>query len=106
MWPLLIGLALAQESHETPSFAKLTLMAAPVPQGPPQTVAVSPGVELQAVVSGLTAGSTLRLEPGIYAGPLHIDRRLRLVGPGARLLGPGRGTVLVITGDDVAVEGL
>ncbi len=57
------------------------------------------------VVAAARPGDIVRLESGIHAGPLRIDRAITLCGDrGAVLDGGGRGTVLEITADRVRVE--
>lgn len=103
----LLLLVLAQDSHELPALATVKAPGRNIPEGEPVLRSVLPGTALEEVVGSLPSGSTLKLEPGIYAGPLHIDRPMRLIGsPGAALVGPGKGSVLIITADDVQVEGM
>jgi len=68
---------------------------------------IEAGQPIQPVVDAARPGETIRLAPGRHAGPLRIDRTLRLVGePGAVLAGPGKGSVVTVTADDVVIEGL
>src|SRR5690606_3829849 len=68
---------------------------------------IAAGEPIQPHIDAAASGDLLRLEPGRHAGPLVIDRPLALVGePGARLVGPGTGSVVTITADDVRIEGL
>ena len=98
--------ALAGE-HDAPELAIVPLVTAEIPSGPPQAVRLTPGADIPAAIHALTAGSTLTLAPGTYQGPVHIDRQLTLVAePGAILAGAGTGTVLIITANDVTVQGL
>lgn len=51
---------------------------------PGKIVVVAPGTSLQAAIDAAPAGTTLRLQPGTYPGPVTIDRRLAVMGrPGA-----------------------
>ena len=71
-------------------------------------IEVSPGEgSLQAALDAAPSGAVLRLAPGIYPGPIVIDRPLALEGlPGAILDGSGRGRVLSVAAPDVVVRGL
>ncbi|GBD11708.1 putative ABC transporter ATP-binding protein YxlF [bacterium HR23] len=61
---------------------------------------------LQERIRQATPGETLEVPPGVYFGPLVVDKPLRLVGRGWPVLdGQGRGTVLTITAPGVEVEG-
>ncbi|MBO3274404.1 nitrous oxide reductase family maturation protein NosD [Pseudomonas schmalbachii] len=63
--------------------------------------------DLQAWVERSSPGTTLVLAPGIYRGPLVIDRPLTLQGEeGAVIDGGGHGSVLSVRAADVTVEGL
>ncbi|MDP2312898.1 MAG: nitrous oxide reductase family maturation protein NosD [Pseudomonadota bacterium] len=84
----------------------VTAGARTVPAGPPRISIATPGDNVDALVATLPPGSTLRLSPGEYAGPVHLDRPMTLEGAGATLVGPGRGSVLVIGAPDVTVRGL
>ncbi len=66
-----------------------------------------PGAPLQALVDAAQPGDVIRLAPGRHAGPVRIGRPIALIGEsGARLVGPGAGSVVTITADDVRVEGI
>ena len=69
---------------------------------------VTPGAgALQAALDAAPPGAVLRLAPGVYPGPVVIDRTLTLEGePGAILDGGGKGRVLSVTAPDVTVRGL
>jgi len=68
---------------------------------------VEPGVSLQALVDAAQDGDVIRLAPGRHAGPVRLDRPISLVGEsGAVLVGPGSGSVVTISADDVRVEGI
>ncbi len=68
---------------------------------------VGPGVRaLQELISSAPPGATLRVPPGVYAGPIVIDKPLTLVGDGRAVLdGQGRGTVVHILALDVTIKG-
>ncbi len=102
---LLWTLALAGE-HDAAAPAPLEVsLADRIPAGPPLTVEVGAGTDVNAVIATLPAHSTLRLLPGEHRGPLRIDRPLTLVGP-ARLVGPGRGSVVLVGAPDVTLRDL
>ena len=68
---------------------------------------VTPGAPIQRLLDALPPGATVRLAPGRHAGPLQIHRPLALLGEaGAVLVGPGTGSVVVVTAPDVHIEGL
>ncbi|MCO5107949.1 MAG: nitrous oxide reductase family maturation protein NosD [Burkholderiaceae bacterium] len=68
---------------------------------------VASGDPIQPLLDALPPGATVRLAPGRHAGPLRIDRPLALLGEaGAVLVGPGTGSVVVVTAPDVRIEGL
>jgi nitrous oxidase accessory protein len=102
---LLFTLAYAGSDHELAAPAALAMTAGPIPDGPPRTVEVAPGTDIDSVLSGLPPGSTVHLLPGRHAGPVHIDRPLTLYGP-ATLVGPGIGSVVFVTAPDVTVRDL
>ncbi len=91
---------------DTPAVVPLAAaVATAVPPGPPVHVRVAAGEDVNARLQSLPAGSTVQLLPGDHAGPIVVDRPLTLRGP-ARVLGPGRGSVILVLADDVTVEGL
>lgn len=61
---------------------------------------------LQALIDAAAPGSVLRVPPGVYAGPVRIDKPLALDGGGqAEIRGEGRGTVVSIGGRGVSLRG-
>ena len=83
----------------------LILVAAPVWAA---EVQVMPGADsLKDAIAGAAPGDVIVLRDGAYRGPVTIDRPLTLTGPaGAVVDGGGQGTVITVTGDDVAVRGI
>lgn len=62
---------------------------------------------LQPLLDAAKPGSTLVLEPGVYAGPAVLDKPLILDGQGKVTIdGGGRGTVLLVDTDGATVAGL
>lgn len=104
---ILLGFAFAlADDHAAPAVAPVVLVgAAPIPEGPPRTVEVTPGQDVNAVIATLPARSTVVLLPGDHAGPLRIDRPLTVTGP-ARVIGPGHGSVVLVGAADVTVADL
>jgi nitrous oxidase accessory protein len=63
--------------------------------------------DLQATIDATPAGGTLRLAPGVHAGPVVISRPIVIAGSsGATIDGGGIGTVLTIRASGTAVRGL
>jgi nitrous oxidase accessory protein len=61
---------------------------------------------LQEWISSAPPGAILRVPPGVYHGPIVIDKPLTLLGDGQAVLdGLGRGTVVHIIAPDVTVRG-
>lgn len=71
-------------------------------------VPVAPGAgTLARAIAAARPGDVLVLSDGVYPGPVTIDRSLTLRGsPGSVIDGQGRGSVITVTGDDVAILGL
>lgn len=62
---------------------------------------------LQALIDATPAGETLRIRPGVHAGPIVITKAMTLDGGGkAEIRGSGKGTVVSIGGSDVTLRGL
>jgi nitrous oxidase accessory protein len=83
-------------------FRLLVLLTLPL-----HCAAASPAAPLQPLIDATPAGGRLALAPGDYTGPVTIGRPMTLDGGGqARLVGPGRGTVLSVTTSGATVRGL
>ena len=68
---------------------------------------VTPGEDVQAAVAVAAPGEAVELLPGLHRGPVRLDRPVALLGrEGAVLEGPGRGSVVTVTGEGAAVRGL
>lgn len=66
-----------------------------------------PAASLQALIDATPAGGTLKLAPGAYIAPVTINKPMTLDGGGhARIVGPGRGTVLAVAARGVTLRGL
>ena len=72
----------------------------------PRSIAVEPDADLQAAINNAPNGTTVVVAPGRYPGPIEIDRPITLRGPGATIAGDGEGSVLHVTADRVAIQGL
>lgn len=71
-----------------------------------RVVPAEPGALIEAVAEALP-GDVLLLEPGRHDGPVVLDRPVTLDGAGRAILdGNGKGSVIVVTGEDVTVRGL
>jgi nitrous oxidase accessory protein len=61
----------------------------------------------QALVDAAKPGSTLRPPPGVYSGPVNIDKPLIIEGGGAVTIDAGdKGTVMALNANDSIVRGL
>ena len=62
---------------------------------------------LQERIDSAAPGTTVRIEAGLHAGPIKIDKPIALIGEeGAEIRGNGSGNVVTITADDVTLTGL
>jgi len=62
---------------------------------------------LQDRIDRASAGDAIRIEAGVHAGPIMINKSLTLIGePGAEIRGNGVGNVIAIAADDVTLIGL
>lgn len=69
--------------------------------------AQTPAFDLAAAIADAQPGATITVPPGVYAGPLRIDRPLTLEGQeGSVIDGGGIGDVVTVTGADVTLRGL
>ncbi|SFY30034.1 nitrous oxidase accessory protein [Paracoccus pantotrophus] len=68
---------------------------------------VAPGQgSLAQAIAGAAPGDVLRLQDGVHAGPVAIDRPLTVTGSRAAVVdGQGRGTVVTIAAPDVTLQG-
>ena len=65
------------------------------------------GATLQEQIDAAARGDTLRVEAGVHAGPIVINKSLTLVGErGAEIRGNGSGKVVTIAADDVTLSEL
>lgn len=63
--------------------------------------------DLAAAIAAAAPGTTISVPPGVYAGPLHIDRPLTLEGQeGAVIDGGGTGDVVTVSAANVTLRGL
>lgn len=61
---------------------------------------------IQAAINTAPSGSAVRVPPGTYDEKLRVNRSVTITGPGATISGDGNGSVITVTSDDVAIEGL
>ena len=65
------------------------------------------GSDAPGTIDAAAPNETIRVEAGVHAGPIMINKPLTLIGePGAEIRGNGTGNVITITADDVTVRGL
>ena len=68
---------------------------------------VAEGQDLQAAIAGANPGDVLYLTAGTHRGPVTIDKAIVLTGAaGAVVDGGGTGSVITVTGSDIAIRGL
>ena len=60
---------------------------------------------LQQRIDAAARGETIRIEAGLHAGPIVINKPLTLVGErGAEIHGNSKGNVVTIAADDVTIQ--
>ncbi|MFK7837314.1 MAG: nitrous oxide reductase family maturation protein NosD [Sulfitobacter sp.] len=65
------------------------------------------GTPLQPMVDAAAPGEVLRLVPGQYVGPVHIDKPLTIIGgQDVELHGDGQGSVVTVDAAGVRIKGL
>ena len=70
-------------------------------------VTAGPVATLQVLIEQTPEGETVQLEPGIYAGPVIIEKAVILDGKGQVTIdGQGKGSVLLIKADGVVVKNM
>ncbi len=83
------------------------MLALPGLAGAAQVQVPAGGGALQTAIAGAAPGDVLILAPGVHDGPVTLDRPITLDGGGkAAIKGPGQGSVVTVTGEDVTVRGL
>jgi nitrous oxidase accessory protein len=66
-----------------------------------------PAASLQVLIDRTPAGEAVRLEPGVYAGPVVIEKSVILDGKGRVTIdGQGQGSVLLLKADGVVVKNM
>jgi nitrous oxidase accessory protein len=77
------------------------------PERPTACTVVSAGADLQAAIDSAVDGGALCLEPGVYKGPLVLNRAVEIWGSrGAVIRSTGKGTTIEIEADGAALSGL
>ena len=71
-----------------------------------RSVTVGPDDDLQAAIDAAPNGTTVALDPGRYSGPIEIDHPITLRGSAATIAGDGESSVISVTADRVAIEGV
>lgn len=71
-----------------------------------RSVTVGPGDDLQAAIDDAPNGTTVVVDTGRYPGPIDIDHPITLRGSAATVAGDGAGSVIRVTADRVAIQGL
>jgi len=62
---------------------------------------------LQERINATAPNETIRLEAGVHAGPIIVNKPLTLIGvPGAEIRGNGTGKVVTVAANDVTLRGL
>src|SRR5262245_29265227 len=76
------------------------------PSRPPECTEVGPQQALQAAIDAAEEGARLCLQPGEYAGPVTIARRIALWGPREAVVkSTGTGTTVLVTASGTTLEG-
>jgi nitrous oxidase accessory protein len=70
--------------------------------------AVAPGIDtLAAAIAAAAPGDVLRLEAGVYRGPVNINRSITITGSPASVIDAGgQGRVVTIAAPDVVIRGI
>lgn len=80
------------------------LLAAPRARA--ETLRPGPGESLRAVVERARDGDVVEIPPGVFDGPVRIERSITLRGAGGTIDGGGRGQVITVIAPDVIIEGV
>ncbi|WP_165857845.1 NosD domain-containing protein [Halonotius pteroides] len=71
-----------------------------------RSVIVGSDDDLQTAIDDAPNGTTVAVAPGQYPGSIEIDHPITLRGPGATIAGDGEGSVISVTADRVAIQGV
>jgi hypothetical protein len=88
--------------------AMIAIAAASVAAAPAPSVRVPAGTSLQRVLDGAAPRATVKLEPGVHAGPVTVQGPVTLQGSGGAILSapPEAEAALFVSGDNVEVHDL
>ena len=90
-----------------PRIAAGVLALAAFAGGAPSPAAPVAKFDLQTAIELAAPGATIVVPPGVYDGPVRIDRPLSLRGtPGAVVVGNDTGSVIEVSAPNVAIRGL
>ena len=91
----------------TPLGCALALLLPGVGRTEAHHLSPGPAGSLQAAIDVATAGDTITLLSGVYAGSLRLEKRLTLIGNGEAVIrGDGIGSTITILADNVTITGL
>ena len=71
-----------------------------------RSVIVGSDDDLQTAIDDAPNGTTVVVTPGQHPGSIEIDHPITLRGPGATIAGDGEGSVISVTADRVAIQGV
>lgn len=85
----------------------LVVLAGSLDPAGARAIEIAAGADLQAALSRASDGETLQLAPGVYDGPVRIDRPVVVKGgAGVVIDGHRRGRTIDVAARDVTIEGL
>jgi hypothetical protein len=73
---------------------------------PVETVVGEDEPTLRAALATAEDNTTIRLPPGTHEGPIEVNKPVTIRGQNATIVGDGNGTVLTVTADGVAIDGV
>jgi nitrous oxidase accessory protein NosD len=78
----------------------------PMLDRPVETVVGEDEPTLHAALVTADENTTIRLPPGTYKGPIEVTKSVTIRGQGATIIGDGNSTVVTVTADSVAIDGV